>query len=235
MNDILIKENAVAFAKANKKDIVAKYTDLRKFPSDEYPVSVFMAGSPGAGKTEVSTSLLEELQLQIVRIDADELRSEFSDYNGANSNLFQAAVSLLVDEIHNKVLKQSQSFILDGTLSNYKKAELNIQRSVKRGRTVQILYVYQTPQQAWKFVTNRQRLEGRYIPPESFVDQYFKARENANELKRKFASDVRLDLLLKDIDGSTKLYKAGVDRIDNHIPEKYSREQVEDLIQQRKA
>ena len=50
------------------------------------------------------------------------------------------------------VLAQGQSFILDGTLSDYGRAKRNIERSLKRRRAVAILYVYQSPLLAWEFV-----------------------------------------------------------------------------------
>ncbi len=157
MNENQVREEAIKYSRENKNEIAKKIADLNKFPRETNPVSVFMAGSPGAGKTEASQALLQRFSSQytnfsgsfnVVRIDADELRSEFRTFTGANSNSFQAAVSILVDCIHDLVLAQSQSFILDGTLSNFAKAEQNIERSLKRNRTVQIYYVYQAPLQA---------------------------------------------------------------------------------------
>ncbi|WP_349306189.1 zeta toxin family protein [Pseudomonas sp. PCH44] len=59
------------------------------------PVSVFMSGSAGAGKTEASIELLNLFSDQpILRIDPDELRNEFADYQGGNAYLFQGAVSI---------------------------------------------------------------------------------------------------------------------------------------------
>ena len=52
--DANIQEAAIAFAKAKRREIVARLTDTTKFPGEDLPVSVFMAGSPGAGKTEAS-------------------------------------------------------------------------------------------------------------------------------------------------------------------------------------
>ena len=197
-----IKNEAIRFARKNKKEIAKRLTNPQVFFPDQEPVSVFMAGSPGAGKTEASKALLDELEnvekgRKVLRIDPDELRSEFEHYSGDNAWLFQPAVSILVDKIHDLALKQRQSFILDGTLSNHDKALDNITRSIKKKRQVQILYVYQTPEQAWGFVKAREKAEGR---------------------------------LLKEIDGSRKLYKAGIDQTDNHIPEKYTRTDIEKLI-----
>ena len=45
-------------------------------------------------------------------------------------------------------------------------------------------------------------------------------------MKDEFGKNIKIDLLVKNVDGSNGLYKAGVDVIDNHIPEKYTRDQV---------
>lgn len=227
-----IEGKAIRYAKENKKSIAKRCTDPQVYLPDQKPVSVFMAGSPGAGKTEASKALLDELEnieegRKILRIDPDELRTEFEDYSGDNSSLFQPAVSVLVEKIHDFALIQRQSFILDGTLSSYEVAEKNIVRSLKRNRQVQILYVYLDPEQAWRFVQAREQAEGRNIPPEQFIYQYFAARENVNKLKDKFGKEIRVDLLLKNIDGSRKLYKSGIDQIDHHIPENYTRTDIE--------
>lgn len=134
-----IKGKAIRWARKSKKEIAKRLTNPQVFLPDQEPVSVFMARSPGAGKTEASKALLDELEnvekgRKVLRIDPDELRSEFEDYSGDNSWLFQPAISILVDKIHDLALKQRQSFILDGTLSNYGKAAENITRSLNRKR-----------------------------------------------------------------------------------------------------
>jgi len=52
IDDAAICERAKVFARKQGKRIVAELTDETMYPSDLNPVSVFMAGSPGAGKTE---------------------------------------------------------------------------------------------------------------------------------------------------------------------------------------
>ncbi len=81
---------------------------------------------------------------------------------------------------------------------------------------------------------NKRRIVEKYAsidkyPSEAFVDQYFRARENANTLK-KIGSQVRLDLLLENIDGANKRLKAGVDQIDDQIPELFSKYDIETII-----
>jgi len=226
-----IQNAALEFARENKKAIARRLTDPAKFRREANPVSVFMAGSPGAGKTEASIELLDSLDgPPIIRVDPDELRNEFPGYTGANAWLFQKAVSVLVDKIHDMVLDQQQSFLLDGTLSHYDIARKNIERSLKKKRTVQILYVYQAPLLAWDFVQARETAEGRRILPETFIEQYFAARVVVNRLKSELGKAVRLDLLMKNNDNSNRFFRAGVDQIDYHIPEQVSRQELERLL-----
>lgn len=106
-----ISEKAIEFANRNKKAIALELTDKDDIPPDEGAVSIFMAGSPGAGKTEASKSLIRQIGgTPIVRIDPDELRTRFEDYDGRNSWLFQPAAAILVERIHDYVLRNS-----DGT------------------------------------------------------------------------------------------------------------------------
>ncbi len=226
-----IRDAAIAFAKKNKQAIAVELTDKEIFPADQNPVSVFMAGSPGAGKTEASKALIREVGgTPTIRIDPDELRERFEAYDGRNSWLFHPAASILVERIHDLVLKNGQNFILDGTLSVLDKARSNIERSLKRDRFVQILYVYQEPALAWEFVCAREAKEGRRIAPETFVEQYFEARKVVNRLKEEFGRDVHVDLILKDRDNSNKVYKDNIDKIDHHVPEKYTENEVRELV-----
>jgi len=222
-----IWDDAIRFSRSNKKAIGKRLTDQTKYPPEKEPVSVFMVGSPGAGKTEASLALLNLFcDTPILRIDPDELRNEFEAYQGGNAWLFQGAVSILVEKLIDLALDRKQSFLLDGTLSNIEIARKNVQRCLDKGRFVQILYVYQDPRLAWAFVTAREEAEGRRIRPEHFIDQYFAARDVVNTLKLEFGKNLHVDLLVKHIDNSGRLYKAGVDKIDYHIPEKHTRHEL---------
>src|SRR5260221_2854357 len=227
-----IEAEALGYARSEKKAIAKRLCDPAIFVPEEHPVSVFMAGSPGAGKTEASIELIDEIGTPVIRIDPDELRKECPAYDGVNAWLFQKAVSILVEKIHDTALDQKQSFLLDGTLSRYEVARKNVERSLNKARTVQILYVYQEPLLAWQFVQAREASEGRRIPPEKFVDQYFAAREVVNQLKREFGKSIHVDLLLKNTDNSRRDYHAGMDQTDNFVPEKYGRDDVERMLKQ---
>lgn len=231
--EIEIKVRADEFARKNKRKIAKEITDTVVFPPDQFPVSVFMAGSPGAGKTETSKNLIQKLTADehaVLRIDPDELRTRFLEYNGLNSDLFIGATSIIADKIHDFALINKQSFVFDGTFSNLLRSRENIKRSVDRKRFVQIVYVYQEPQQAWNFVKAREIQDGRKIPKIAFIEKYFIARQNVNLLKSEFKADIRVDLVVKNIDGTDFKYYENIELIDSHMPEKYTEKELDNLI-----
>lgn len=120
--DRAIEEAALEFVNQNRRKIARELTDLATYPAEKCPVAVFMAGSPGAGKTEASHALIEQLGGPVLRIDPDDYRDRIPGYNGRNSNLFQRAVSRIVEKVLDEAFGKGQSFILDGTLSNYEVA-----------------------------------------------------------------------------------------------------------------
>ncbi len=183
MNQKEIIARAIKFAKKHKKAIAKELTNINDYQTSKHPVSIFMAGSPGAGKTEFSHRLSESLENQKIRafrLDADELREYFSDYNGKNSHLFQGAVSIIADRILDELIYNQQHFILDGTLSHFSIAERNIKRSIKHKRLIDIAYIYQDPRVAWQFTQAREQLEGRKILKKNFIEQFFEARKTVN-------------------------------------------------------
>ncbi|XVN22121.1 zeta toxin family protein [Pseudomonas corrugata] len=163
-----ISERAVVFAKQNRTRIARDLACLETYSSDEYPVSVFMAGSPGAGKTEVSRAFIGMMQAggsKALRIDPDDFRVYFPEYTGRNSSLFQRGVTTIVERTLDLVYQRRQSFLLDGTLANLEVARRNISRALdKENRSAQVIYVYQRPELAWEFVLARERKDGRNIP-----------------------------------------------------------------------
>lgn len=225
-----INQRAMEWARANKKRIARELTDTELIQPEKHPVSVFMAGSPGAGKTEISKALVSTLGGRALRIDPDEFRVLLPGYTGANSWLFQGAVSVLTGKIIDLAIDQSQSFLLDGTLSNLANAIANVDRSLKKKRDVLIIYVYQEPKQAWEFVQAREKAEGRRIPVDRFIEQLFGARDVVNELKANFGNQIQVDVIHKDIDGRNRRYEANVSNLEHSDLASYTKEHVENLV-----
>ncbi|MEZ8848181.1 zeta toxin family protein [Vibrio cyclitrophicus] len=227
-----ITEKAIKEAKKLKKKLAKEMVD--HLPQEESAVSVFMAGSPGAGKTETARNMIKtfkkESGVDLVHIENDELRKVFEDYDGINSPLFQRPATLLVEAIHDRALKRDVSFILDSTLSSLEKAKGNIQRSLKRNRYVLIIFVYQEPEQAWCLVKAREIVEGRRVPEEVFVNQFMESQRVVSELKKLFQDQVDIIFIEKNIDGRNERPHFNVSDIDALLRKKYNRESLEAIV-----
>lgn len=233
--ELAIEARAIAYAKANRTRVARELACVQTFPGEAHPVSIFMAGSPGAGKTEVSkalTSGLDNIGAKALRIDPDDLRGYFAEYCGNNSRLFQRGVNTIVERLHDLVLSQCQSFLLDGTLSNPAVAIRNVERSLRHNRFVGIVYVYQQPMLAWEFVKARELTEGRSIPKAEFIRQLFAAKEVVLELKRKFRLQIRVDVIIKDTDGTNEHVELNADvaAIDALVTIGYSSNQLDQIL-----
>lgn len=207
MDEETIKKQAEEYARLNKKRIAKELTDPSVFVPDDVPFSVFMAGSPGAGKTEYSKRLIESLEQhqkhKVIRIDGDELRKYLPGYTGQNSSLFQGAISIIVDKIHDIAIENKQTFLLDGTFAQYDRAVKNINRSLDRKREIRIFYVYQKPDVAWKFTVARELTERRNIPKEAFIQQFLDARKTIERIRKDFDQRVVIYLVKKNFETHT--------------------------------
>jgi len=233
-----IKAQADQFAKDNKKRLAKELTSVSVYAPDESPMSFFMAGSPGAGKTEYSQNIIKSLEehknRKVIRIDADEFRSHIPGYTGTNSYLFQGAISLIVNAVHDLALDQKQTFLMDGTLSNYDRAAQNINRSLSRNRPVLIFYVYQKPEVAWKFTEARKITEGRNIPKDVFIERFLNARDVINRVRKDFDKRVIIYLVKKnfethEVENVIKIEKDGPG-IDHYIQERYTKDDLKKLL-----
>lgn len=233
MNDEEITSQALEFARKHKKLLASELTNPNLYQIDDFPISVFMAGSPGAGKTESAKNLVKKFSINehsILRIDPDDIREKMPGYSGNNSLLFQSATSIIADAMQDCALKNKQSYIFDETLTNINRARENIQRSLDKTREVFIVYVYQEPVQAWRFVQARAIVDGRDVPKNAFIEKYFKARANVNQLKEEFGKQIKVHLIVKNVDGTDFNYFENIDKIDNYIPERYSIDNLEKIL-----
>lgn len=195
------------------------------------PLTIFMAGSPGAGKTEYSKNFISSLfGEKILRVDADELRRMCPNYRGSNSHLFQLASAIGVDKLYNYSLKIEINVLLDGTLSNYEKARENIKRALDKNRNIQIFYIYQEPIRAWNFTQKREKLEKRRITKEVFARSFVLARDNVNKVKKEFGEKITLTIVKKDYNNKDEKVYFNVDNIDDYVKFDYTEDVIIKLI-----
>lgn len=214
------------YAKENKKIIIANLTKDSQ-PDDEKD-AIFMAGSPGAGKSEVALGLVNSYHKHLI-IDADEFRSQFPEYNGSNSSLFQKASSWLVDQSFKYVINHGYSFILDATFAILS-AEKNITRALKNGYNTTIFYIYQDPVIAWQFTKARELKEGRKVPKETFIHAFFQSRINIEKVKTRYP-DVTLHIIVKDYQNNISEVHYDADNIQLIIPQIYTKDSLERMLE----
>lgn len=225
-----IEGAAFRYAQQHRSALAHQIADPHLYPAEDEPQTVFMAGSPGAGKTEVSKAMKDALEegentdAKVLRIDPDEFRCLLPGYTGCNSYLFQQAVTKILEKVLDRAFEKKMSFILDGTMANLDVAKKNIDRVLRKNGTAHIMYVYQRPELAWKFVQAREITEGRNIPLTEFVRQYFCVRKNIKEILNIYDNKrVQVDLIIKNTDSVGEGYEFDVtsDQIDGLIPETY--------------
>lgn len=216
-----ISDEALLFIKQHKKELKAKFSIGGNSESGEKAISIFMAGSPGAGKTEFSKRFLKEAKIDMVRIDADELRDFIPSYDGKNSTDVQRASAIAVEYLYDEVLRTKKHMILDATFADYVKSRQNVKRSLDKNRYVEIYYLYQDPLVAWEFTKAREAIEGRVVPKDIFIDSFFKARENVNKVKKEFGDMVELHLVIKNYNNSFDKLKLNIATIDAYLDLSY--------------
>lgn len=230
---------AIDYIKSHKKELCKKFADPTIYTPVQNPVAYFMAGSPGAGKTETSIKFIKELEgnepsRKIVRIDADEIRDWIPYYDHKNASEIQHGAGLGVSKLLDHVIDHKLDFLLDGTFSEYKKSRFNIDRCIKHKRKVAILFLYLEPLTAWEYTRKREALEGRHIPKDYFIDSFLKARENVNLIKKEFVNTVELNVFIKKPDQSLDKSPFKVNNVDSYLKKLYTRRELERLIEKAK-
>lgn len=224
-----LAEEAFKWVKSNHKKIIEIFAGGAEYVSDAQPVTLFMAGSPGAGKTEISKRLISRFKYKPVRIDADEIRALCPHYSGEIAHLFQKAATKGVNILYDYALKKSINVILDGTFA-YGDAMKNIKRSLDEGRKVEIFFVYQVPMQAWDFTKKREAIERRKVSKRIFIEAFFKSQNNVNLAKGEFGNKIELNLFIKDFEKNIEDLKLNIERVDYYLKKKYTKIQLEKVL-----
>ncbi len=223
-----ISDNALAFVKANSAKLIERFVQGNMPLKEHIPVTVFMAGSPGAGKTEVSTRLIEELK-GAVRIDADEIRGFCPGYIGSNAHLFQPAATKGVNILYDYILKHGINAVIDGTFA-YGEAVKNIDRSLKKERFTAIMFVYQEPLQAWEFTKKREELEKRRVTKETFIKAFFGSQKNVKEVMSKYGKKIELTIIIKNENNDIDKMLLNEYDIEPHLKKRYNESELNTLL-----
>jgi len=218
------------YSLAKIKELYNIFLVNKDFNPIKEPLTFFMAGSPGAGKTEYSRNFIKEIKENILRIDADEIRAICPGYCGFNAHLFQEASTIGVNKLYDFSLKKKINVLIDGTFSNYDYSEKNIKRAIDKGRKIEIFYIFQDPKLAWSFTQKREGVEKRRISLDVFARDFILAKDNVQKIKKKFNKKVGLTLIKKDYYNRDEKIWFNVSSVDEYIKFNYNKKTILDLL-----
>lgn len=220
------------WVKVHKKDFVDEIISESGVIADGVPSAIFMAGLPGSGKTEFTKNLIDASALKVIRLDMDEIATKIEGYRPEIADEYREAASELLNRLFDVTIKKKLDFIMDGTFSsNY--ALRNVERALRRGYNIKIIYIIQDPQVAWRFTLAREKVEHRAIDKNGFINSYFSIIENIKEVmnKHKNCDKIVLDIVVKDGNNNVgdRIKDVRADGIDNFINTYYNKKTLEEL------
>lgn len=154
------------------------------------PIAILMGGSPASGKStflrKYAPYLLKE---EILKVDADEIRSMLPEYKGYNAS----QTHLETKDIVNTLLSDKTigipckyDVIYDGTMNSTKSYLPLISLLKSLGYKIFIVYIDKVPEEVVKKrALERYKKSGRFVPMEIIDDFFSKGKTALEELKSK--------------------------------------------------
>lgn len=229
-DDIIIQMQVRQWVKNHKKEFANKFIrESNAKPNIEEPSCIFMAGLPGAGKTEFSKMIVAELPEPIIRIDMDEIASMIDSYKPEKADFFREGATNLQNEIFNRCKKGCYPFIMDGTLSSEK--PLNCIRSaIRKGYKVSVVYILQDPVIAWRNSREREKIERRRIDLDGFIASYSKTINNLILLRDDDRIDISIIVKNKNSKTIERINVSSQEQFDKYVKIQYSNEQLRKVL-----
>lgn len=199
-------------------------------PHDE-PAAFFMAGLPGAVKTEFTENLIKDLGLKVVRIDMDEIATHIDGYHPEEAHAFRGGASDVLNAVFDRAVHRKVDFIMDGTFRS-NSALGNLRRCEQKGYHIKLFYLHQEPFFAWDFTKAREKVEKRSISREGFINSYFGIFDNLDALIRESVPNFTVDLVVKDENNKIGRWHENIhlSEIDELTGTRYNREQLERML-----
>ena len=216
---------------AQRREIILKMLQAAGVKPDDEPGAFFMAGLPGAGKTEISHGIIKDFKIPILRIDMDEIAEKLPGYNPAKADVFRKTATTILSEAFSYAVRHNIDFLMDGTFGGSKACE-NIERCLKRGYSVKIVYAYQKPKLAWEFTLAREKVEHRAIKFDGFVETYYKTIRNIQEVSRKYGNKISIDIAIKNEKNQVGEWMRNIDasKIDEIVDIEYNKDKLIEQI-----
>jgi len=193
-------------------------------------IAIFMAGIPGAGKTEFVRNLKVVKDKEMIVIEHDQLVEHIDGYQAECYYTFRKAGSVLVTKLFDECLRHFYPFIFDGTLS-HDTGFKNIEKCLKRGYEVIVIYIHQDVESAWKLTQDRELIKKRAIERSGFVQTCQKIHTNLRKIFATFSSHDQFAFWVIEKNGAPGLENSQMVVYDHSIETDHeSRSKVEELL-----
>lgn len=218
--------NPIEQAKRHKKYFVQQIIgNVQPNTADENPTAVFIAGIPGAGKTEFLDHLIGDLET-VVRIDLDEIVKMFDGYTPERYYDYRGAANIIVDETMIHCRRNRIDFALDGTFASPRAVD-NVRHALKR-HTVMLFYVWKDPVLAWQHTKDRELIMKRGIDRDGFIAAHSRIPRNLNTVRHMIANNNKaiVSAIIKDLRDNTFTMTEDSVEIDKLLDLRYTEEEL---------
>jgi len=159
-------------------------------------IAIFTAGASGAGKTEYAISRIEKEDF-LLHIDTDKIREFFTPigYNGQNADEFQRISSKAVDLLYKESINRGYSIILDTNFANINIATININKALKNGYLIEIVYIYQEIDKCIDFAKKRENITKRKVPKDKIIYTFKNSMITTLSIKELFKDNILLTFI----------------------------------------
>lgn len=89
-----------------------------------------------------------------------------------------------------------------------------------------LVYAYQEPKIAWQFTKEREKAECRRVSKATFINAYFRMRENIEKVKERHP-EILLHIIVKDYQNNISETHYATENIRLVLPERFTREELE--------
>ena len=170
------------------KEIINSFIDDVVCIQQDEPIAILMGGSPASGKSsflkKYAPYLLKE---DLLRIDADEVRSMLPEYEGWNASQTHLETKDIVETLlSDRTIGIPCEFdlIYDGTMNNTKSYKPLIALLKKLGYKIFAVYIDNVPYEVIKKrALERYQKSGRFVPMEVIDDFFAKGKKALNKIK----------------------------------------------------
>lgn len=230
IRDISATEFEALSNEGKKRYIVSLLiNDSKAMPvtGDSPPIAFVMAGVPGAGKTEFLDSLTEAIDNEgrfgnFVRVDLDQIVTIYPDYTPKTYKKFRSQGNNVVARCVDEVRRRRYNVMIDGTFSGVSGSSVkNVEKLIKSGYVVVMVYMYDEAQTAWEYTRIRESLTDRGIDKNGFIESCENITENLKSVvslfryNKAFTLTVVKQKVLRDNNYEMLMENSDIDNIIN--------------------